>query len=104
MSQTVAVDTEWERIEREAYAQSREDAVMAEHTPMEFGRPVAWSECRFGRTDSLSLVHREQDDRTLCGELVPAPILRVALTPNLVRTLGKCRYCETAFAQKGRAA
>lgn len=98
-------NSDTQAIEQEA----RAEAIAAELTPLEWGAPVAWAECRFGRTDGLSVVHRigawtVDDARTICGESVAAPILRVVLTPNLVRTLGRCRYCETAYALKGAAA
>lgn len=90
-------------------------ALEAEGETLPLGQPVAWAERRFGRTDGLSVVHRAgdaalsmtSDQRTLCGETVPAAILRVALSPNLVRSLGRCRYCDEAYtkpAQTGVAA
>lgn len=100
----------WQEIEREATEQVRAEVEAAEVTPLEWGAMVAWAECRFGRTDGLGVVHRVEswsldDARALCGERIPSPVLRLPLTPNLVRTLGRCRYCETAHQQrKGVAA
>lgn len=101
--------TEWERIEQEAREQVSAELQAADETPMDYGRVVAWSECRFGRTDGLSVVHRVGDwnpdsPSTICGEMIPAAIRRVSLNQNVARTLGRCKYCETAYAQKGVAA
>lgn len=105
----VPIETEWQRIEREAREQAREYIQATELRPLEHGQPVAWAECRFGRTNDLSLVHRAGEETsgatfTLCGELVPAVVMRVALTPNLARTLGRCRYCEQEHAKTSKEA
>lgn len=84
-------------------------ALEAEGETLALGQPVAWAERRFGRTDGLSVVHRAggaalamtSDQHTLCGEVVPAAILRVALSPNLCRSLGRCRYCDEAYTKTG---
>lgn len=107
MGPTLALQTtDWKRIEAEALAQVRSELVWAESAPLEHGRVVAWAECRFGRTDGLSAVHRvgsclfNDDARTLCGEIIPPPIRRIALSVNVVRSLGKCRYCEEAHTHQ----
>ncbi len=99
----------WQRIEQEAREQMRAELDVAEATPLEAGRFVAWTECRFARTDGFSVVHRVGEPMgdtpmTLCGDVVPEPIRRVILSPNLVRALGRCRYCDAVFAHKGAAA
>lgn len=76
---------------------------------IQHGQPVAWAECRFGRTDGFSAVHRggapvAGTAVTLCGEVIPSPILRVPLTPRLIDSLGRCRYCENAYIERGAAA
>lgn len=96
---TSALD--WRRIQSEA----RAVAIAAEGTPLQLGQSVAWAECRFGRTNDLSRVHRaddakagdSEDQKTLCGDRVPMPVLRIALSPNLVRTLGRCQFCEAEY-------
>jgi hypothetical protein len=100
---------DYRRITDAARAQALEAVQTAEVAPMEWGHLVAWAECRVGRTDGLSVVHRVaswsvDDARTICGDQVPPAMLRVALTSGLVRTLGRCRYCESAYVQKGNAA
>lgn len=99
----------WKRIEREAREQAL--AVMAkdEFTPLEFGRSLAWVECSYGKTDGLSVVHRVGEvlgdsPRALCGAKIPDVLLRLPLSANLVRSLGRCHYCESAYADKGIAA
>lgn len=92
---------DWRRIQRDAIAVALE----IEGVALPLGQSVAWAERRFGRTDGLSTVHRADEadpndvesQHTLCGDRVPAPILRLALSPNLVRTLGRCRFCEAEY-------
>jgi len=88
----------WQAIEREALEQVR--AQLTEDEP-ERGHSVAWTLCRFGRTDGFSAVHRvgpsvSGTPMTLCGQPIPEPIKLVPLTPNLARVLSRCRYCEQA--------
>lgn len=97
---------DWPEIEREARAEALAALHADEVTPLEHGRLVAWAECRFGRTDRFSNVHRVgapfgEAAMTLCGEVVPAAIVRLPLTPGLVRTLGRCRYCEAILTKNG---
>lgn len=101
--------TDWKRIEAEALAQVRSELGTADASPLEYGRAVAWAECRFGRTDGLSVAHRVglcafDDERTLCGDKIPPAIRRIALSVNVVRSLGRCRYCEEAYTQHGAVA
>ncbi len=95
----------WRRIEAEALAQVRTELEAEDTLTLPFGQIVAWSDCRFARTDVLSVVHRAgeaigETAVTLCGEVVPSAIRRLQLSPNLVRTLGRCRYCEDSYMQK----
>ncbi len=95
----------WLRVERDALAQVRTELDAEDTQPLPFGQIVAWSECRFARTDVLSVVHRAGESIgetavTLCGEVVPSAIRRLQLSANLVRSLGRCRYCEDNYAKK----
>lgn len=96
---------QWLRVEADARASALATLAVLEAAPLELGRAVAWVECRFGRTDGFSLVHRVGEPfgdapHTMCGERVPAAIRLVApLTPNLIRSLGRCRYCESTYAK-----
>ncbi len=89
---------------REIEESARKDALAIADAPLELGHSVAWSEVRFGRTDDLSLVHRVgvavyEEERALCGERIPPAIRRVALSPKLIQTLGRCRHCDAEFAK-----
>lgn len=101
---------DWRAIEHEAREQALADLQAVEAQPLPRGHLVAWSECTtWGHTNGLSLVHRAGDPiqgeaATLCGEKIPAPVMRIALTWGLVDSLGRCRYCEDAYMQKGNAA
>lgn len=102
-------DLSWLQIESEARAQVRAELDREMVTPLQPGATVAWALTRFGHTDGLSAVHRVGDPlgdqpTTLCGDLVPDPILRVPLSPRLIRTLGNCKYCESVHALKAFAA
>ncbi len=101
---TTTSEDSWLRIEREALAQVRTELEAEDTQPLPFGQIVAWSDCRFGRTDVLSVVHRAGESIgetavTVCGEVVPSPIRRLQLSANLVRTLGRCRYCEERYVK-----
>jgi hypothetical protein len=91
-----AVET-WRRIEDEATAQVRAELERDETTPLEVGAHIAWTLPGYaGRTDGLTQVHRVGiaqfgNDYTACGDLIPPVVRRVALSPNLVRTLTRCR-------------
>jgi hypothetical protein len=98
----------WRRIEQEALAQVRTELAAEDLHPLPFGHVVAWSDCRFARTDLLSVVHRAGESIgetavTLCGEVIPSAIRRLQLSPNLVRTLGRCRYCEDIYVKRQAA-
>jgi hypothetical protein len=102
------LSSDWSRIEREAREQVVAAVQADEVTPMALGTSIAWAECRFGRTNDLSLVHRVGESRfdeqwALCGERIPPAILRVALSPNLVLSLGRCRYCDAEHQKIQRA-
>lgn len=100
---------DWHRIEAEAREQNRATLVAADGVPLVHGSVVAWSECRNGKTNDLSLVHRVGElvgdtNLTLCGEIIPAPLLRLPLSAPFIRVLGRCRYCEEAYVKHGVAA
>ena len=93
----------WADVEREAREQVTAD-IQADDF-LQPGRVVAWSLCRFARTDGLSVVHRVGQPMngvaaTLCGEIVPEPIRLIPLNANLARTLGRCSYCERLNAKQ----
>jgi hypothetical protein len=101
-------DDAWLRIEHEALTQVRTELEAEDTQPLPFGQIVAWSDCRFARTDELSVVHRAGETvgetaLTLCGEVIPSPVRRLQLSTNLVRTLGRCRYCEAAYLKQEAA-
>ncbi len=100
--------SDWLRIEAEALAQVRTELEAEDTLKLPFGQIVAWSDCRFARTDVLSVVHRAGEPIgetavTLCGEVVPSAIRRLQLSVNLVRTLGRCRYCEDSYTKRQAA-
>ena len=100
---------EWTAIEREARHQVRAELIAEDAVRLTLGAAIAWRECRFGKTNDLSLVHRVGESigdatMSLCGELIPAPLLRLPLTPNFIHALGRCRYCEDAYTKRGAAA
>ncbi len=97
----------WERFEAEVREDMRARLAVEEVTPLEFGAAIAWSRNSRGKTDEFTPVHRigfPQIDRafTACGELVPAPILWLPLSPAMIRTMDKCRYCEAEMARISR--
>lgn len=99
----------WQAIEREARDQVRAALVAEEGAPLEYGHTVAWVECSYGRTDSLGRVHRagattRDGQLTLCGEEIPAALLRLPLTPNFAASLGRCRRCDDVYVEKRAAA
>ncbi len=101
--------SDWPRIEAEAKAQVRAALEAEGAVALEYGRAVAWAEYRFGRSDGLSVVHRVgvgpfDAPRALCGETIPAPANRLTLSTNMIRSLGRCRYCEEAYTQHGAVA
>ncbi len=96
--------TDWKRIEAAAKEQVRGELIAEEVAPLEYGRSIAWSDHRFGRTDGLSPVHRVgfpkgNDPYTSCGEAIPDALRRLALCPGLIRSLGRCRFCEAESAR-----
>lgn len=99
---------EWRVIERAARKQVRADLEAIEAMPLSWGGAVAWVECINRKTDALSAIHRAGDPMkaqrtTLCGEVIPAAILRLALSADLIRVMGRCKYCEALYVQKGAA-
>ncbi len=103
------IASDWPQIEAAARALVRAALEAEEAVVLEYGRTVAWAEYRFGRSDGLSVVHRVgvgpfDAPRALCGETIPAPANRLTLSTNMIRSLGRCRYCEEAYTQHGAVA
>lgn len=99
------MDRHWNDIEQAARAQIVAELAEADTAPLAYGHVVAWVECRYGRTDGLGPVHRVgawdmERASTICGEVIPAAIRRLPLSASVVRTLGRCRYCEAEYAQQ----
>lgn len=101
----------WLRIDLEARVVALAALEHDESTPLEFGAFIAWTECQFGFTNALSVLHRvgfpQHDDQyATCGEPIPAPVRWLPLSPAIVRTMRKCQYCEAEVAriERGRAA
>ncbi len=104
--ETAAAVETWRRIMDEAEEQARASLERDGATPLEVGAHVAWAmpgyrEC----TDGFTEVHRVGvpqigNDYTICGEMIPPAARRVVLTPNLVRSLTRCRYCEEVHVQQ----
>lgn len=102
---------DWRTIQQAA----RTEALEAEGKPLGAGQSVAWAQRQFGRTSGFTIVHRADacepsnadTQQTLCGEPIPPAVIRVALTPNLIRTLGRCKWCDAEYlklAERGGAA
>ncbi len=93
----------WEQLEREAREQVRSEIAADEQTPLVFGAPIAWSLCLLGRTNGVSPLHRVGQAQhghayTTCGELIPAPIRWLPLSPAVIRTKPRCKDCEAEMA------
>lgn len=102
-------ETDWQRIEREARDQVRQELEIAENTPLEFGAFIAWTECQFGLTNDVSALHRvgfpqHGENYATCGERIPLPVRWVPLSPAMVRTMGKCKFCEAEMSRIAREA
>ena len=99
----------WLQIEREAREVASAVLDRDENTPLVFGAFIAWTECQFGLTNGLSPIHRvgfpqHNDAYTTCGELIPSPLRWFSLSPAIVRTMGKCKFCEAEMARREREA
>ncbi len=106
-AQRVGQRETWQRIEEEARAQIQAELDVDEVTPLEFGKPIVWSSCVMGRTNGISDVHRVGFPQvghafTACGELIPAPIRWVRASAAVIRTMGKCHYCEAELIRIAR--
>jgi hypothetical protein len=101
-------DREWRQIELEAERDAKATLQAEEETPLPPLSQIAWAERGYGgATDRFSSVHRVADgsartQTTLCGEFVPAPILRVPSV--LLRRLEPCRHCELRYTNQAEAA
>jgi hypothetical protein len=77
-------------------------------TPLELGAHIAWTLPGYlETTDRFSEVHRVGNpllelSRTLCGEMIPPVVRRVPLSPRVMTSLGRCRYCEDLYVQLQR--
>jgi len=95
----IPMDTDWQRITRDARAVALADLARDENTPLAFGQHIAWSECQFGLTNGFSEIHRvgfpqHRNNYTTCGERIPPPMRWLPLSPAMVRTMGNCKFCE----------
>lgn len=94
----------WRQIEAEVRAQVVTELEWLERTPLEFGAHIAWSECFMGRTNGFSEVHQvgfPQVGRafTTCGQMIPAPVRWLPVSPAMARTMRRCVYCEAERAR-----
>lgn len=92
-------DREWREIEREAREQNSLDVIRLESTPLEFGQHIAWTTCLLACTNGISELHRVGHpilgyDHTTCGDVIPPPVRWLPLSPAIIRTLPRCKYCE----------
>lgn len=101
----------WLRVDLEARVVARAALEHDEATPLEFGAFIAWTESQFGFMNGLSVVHRvgfpqHENNYATCGEPIPAPVRWFSLSPAMVRTMRKCKFCEAEMAriERGRAA
>ena len=97
----------WRDVDAGVPAQLANDLERLEHTPLEFGAHIAWSECLMGRTNGFSDVHRVGFPQfahayTTCGELIPAPVRWLPLSPAMIRHMPRCKYCEAEHARLAR--
>lgn len=98
--------TEWNA---QAIAEEAQRDAAHDHAPLDRGSYVAWAVCQLGRTSGFSRVHRVGEpmggeEMTTCGDVIPPPVLRVVLTPGLVRALGRCTHCEMLHARHAAVA
>ncbi len=96
----------WRALEIEARADALRGLESEETTALQAGALVAWSTHRFGgTTDGFSPVHRVGESGvTLCGAPIPEAIKRVRLSGQIVRSLGRCKYCEAKYSKQEQAA
>ena len=98
-------ESDWRQVEHAASEQAIAGVFAAELVPLEIGRTIAWAECSHGHTNGLSMVHRVGEVRSskqlaLCGAEIPATIRILPLTPGLVRSLGRCEFCDDVYVQR----
>ncbi len=100
---------DWLRIEAEARDVGLAALERDETTPLEFGAPIAWTECQFGLTNGLSPLHhvgfpQHNEAYTTCCERIPPPVRWLSLSPAMVRTMVKCKFCEMEMMRRAREA
>ncbi len=93
----------WRAIELAARAQVASDLDLLEAKPLEHGSHIAWSECRLGGTNGFTSLHRVGLTQfghayTTCGDVIPAPVRWLPLSPAIIRTRARCRDCEAGYA------
>lgn len=98
------LDTDWQRIEREARSVAMAELERDETTPLAFGQHIAWMTYRHGLSDDTSLLHRVGEPEgkkvlTSCGDVIPKPICWLPLGSGLLRTLDRCRFCEAEYTR-----
>jgi len=101
--QTDPVPFDWRALERTAIEYALTLVDEAELAGLEFGQPIAWVTAAYGgRTDGLSPVHRVGEPIgaqpfTTCQEQIPAPIHWFTLSPALIDSMPRCRFCVAAL-------
>lgn len=88
--------TDWGNIPRNPWLEMEQPAPQ----PLTFGEKVAWADCDYGKTDSLSYIHRVQnpdpdEGETFCGKPLPHPKLRFPVLKSLLT----CAACERMYWQ-----
>lgn len=96
----------WRQIEHEAREEVRAALPAIEALPLAFGAHVAWAVGLYGHTDGISPLHRvgtplRGESAAICGEIIPAAWQRLTLSPSLVQSMARCRYCEDEYTAKG---
>jgi hypothetical protein len=100
-------DQEWLQLEIAAREQAVADSEAMRAAPLAYGQPIAWNRMRRGETVGLTEIHRVGDAPrdipfTACGFSIPLPDRWFPLSPAMIRTMAKCKYCEAEVARVAR--
>lgn len=92
---------EWKAIEAAAHAEAMALVELERQTAPELGSFVAWGITRdySGVIAGFTPLHRVgipigDKPHTTCHEAIPDPLLRMRLSPALIRTMPKCDFCN----------
>lgn len=101
------VDETWTRIKAEALAQIILDLARLHETPLAFGQHLAWVTHEANLTAELSPLHRvgfpiDARPYTGCGERIPPPICWLPLSPALIATMPRCKFCVAEYERAVR--